>query len=84
MTSITESSNEYSTSLDVVDAAGIVQIFEDCDVQLFTGYKDYSGIFSEEFLDKAALFEELIVSSFRSDEPIAVVFTGAGCISLDD
>ena len=42
---VTESRNELTTDIDVVDAKGIIRVLRNCDAQIFSGYREYENIF---------------------------------------
>lgn len=42
---ITETSNELTTSIDIVDPVGFVRLLHQSDMQLFAGYADVPNVY---------------------------------------
>ncbi|CAD5113635.1 DgyrCDS2797 [Dimorphilus gyrociliatus] len=77
---ITEESNDLSTTIDDVDTIEIVNILQNCDKEIFSGWKKYKSdsIFSPNIIQTISNLSKVISDIVSSDEKICIVISGCG------
>ena len=70
---ITESRNELTTDIDVIDSNGIIRVLRNCDAQLFSGYREYENIFEIKDMDNVI---NVLVDVYNTNGVVFV--SGAG------
>jgi N-acetylmuramic acid 6-phosphate (MurNAc-6-P) etherase len=77
--SITETSNEVTEEIDVCNPKEILRILRQCDQQIFSGWRQYPGIFDDEILAKVEFICQQVKEVIaRESSKSAIVISGSG------
>ncbi len=76
--SLTETPNYLTQNIDIATPLEIVRLFRQVDAQIFQGYKKYPGFLDPEFQERFQRAVEEITGSFKKNQKVTVVFSGAG------
>jgi N-acetylmuramic acid 6-phosphate (MurNAc-6-P) etherase len=76
---ISETSNDLTKHIDVLDPLGFVRVLSQSDMQLFSGFLDVPSVFDPSIVETIKEISK-IVKAFLTDPSISptIVFTGCG------
>ena len=78
---VTETANELTMDLDVVDPLGVVRLLRQTDAQIFAGWRDFPGLYDDRTLQALANVTDAAASVLRAaaaGKKAVIVMTGSG------
>jgi hypothetical protein len=75
---ITERNNELTEDLDIVDGNEMLRVFRQSDGQLFSGWRQYPGLYDQNNLESLEQLSKIISGILSGEDSGVVVFSGAG------
>ncbi|XP_041359642.1 glucokinase regulatory protein-like isoform X2 [Gigantopelta aegis] len=75
---ITELRNSNTTNIEVCSPIDIVSLLQKCDAEIFDGWDDYPGIFSERIQNTLNRIVSVAATILENPEEGAIVFSGCG------
>ncbi|XP_077991685.1 glucokinase regulatory protein-like [Glandiceps talaboti] len=78
MQPITECSNVLSWNIDVAGPQEIVKQLQDCDAEIFNGWKDYPSIKSEETIQTIGQLAQVAATILKDPSHNCIVLSGCG------
>jgi hypothetical protein len=78
---ITETSNELTKDIDLVDALGVLRMLRQSDAQLFSGYSNVPGIYDDELLQIIHDVTRVCVDLMKDDSNSEFMHLIESCIN---
>ncbi|XP_070556809.1 glucokinase regulatory protein-like [Ptychodera flava] len=78
MNPVTELTNDITQNIDVSSPQEIVKKLEECDNEIFNGWKSYPNIFHEKIVETITQLAEITVSILKNPSQNAVILSGCG------
>jgi hypothetical protein len=63
---VTETSNDLTKDIDMVDCDGIVKLLRQSDMQLFSGYSDFDSVYDSKILQTIDKIVEICKEMFQN------------------